>query len=205
MRCMRLAIVLIGLHAGHASAQTFEAGASLGTSCRGTDGSFCRDESLLTIGPYASLWFADKIEIGARLGWLRVGDFEGRGYVGLTPIEFRVTDGSRLSMQGELIWHFRRGHRIRPMFGIGIGVFRDRSVTTCTPEGCEAALARTTLGVGDHVQYKRDESVVVGVSVAINPRIRLRGGWRYHNPFYDEFAMSEVFLGVGYRLGQVKP
>lgn len=44
-----------------------------------------------------------------------------------------------------------------------------------------------------------DESVLAGLSIMLHERVRLHGGWRYHNPFEDELALSELFVAVGYR------
>jgi hypothetical protein len=43
-----------------------------------------------------------------------------------------------------------------------------------------------------------DRSILVGLSAKVHPRLRIRGGWRYHNPLNDENALSEVFIGAGY-------
>jgi hypothetical protein len=56
------------------------------------------------------------------------------------------------------------------------------------------------LTAGQNSESYADESVVLGLSVLLNPRLRLRGGWRYHNPFRDSLALSEWFLGLGYRI-----
>src|SRR5262245_45996098 len=120
-RC--LAVLAIMATAGTASAQPLEAGGSLATSCRGSDGSFCESESLGTIGAYAGFWFADRIEVGARLAWLGFDDQAGFTSVDPPRVDFQITDASRMVVQAEGIWHFRRGHRVRPMFGVGLGFF----------------------------------------------------------------------------------
>ncbi|HEY7498285.1 MAG TPA: hypothetical protein VH740_07220 [Vicinamibacterales bacterium] len=52
-------IVMCG--AATAAGQTFEAGATIATSCKGSDGSFCNGthDNLRTTGPFASIWFND--------------------------------------------------------------------------------------------------------------------------------------------------
>lgn len=104
--------------------------------------------------------------------------------------------------QGEVIWHFRRGKQVRPLLGFGVGRYWRSQVGTCSPQGCEAALG-PGFPFGRTEDSQSDGSVVVGLSVLLNTRFRVRGGWRYHNPFKDEFAVSELFMAMGYRIGRV--
>ena len=100
-------------------------------------------------------------------------------------------------MLAEIAWHFRRGSRVRPMLGVGLGGYHDRQTIACTPQGCEDRLPFTGLSVGQSSNWTRDVSLMTGVSVAASDRVRIRGGWRYHNPFRDELALSELFIGAG--------
>jgi hypothetical protein len=203
---LRLAIVGLAatlVSTSPAAAQTFEGGLSIATSCKGSDGSFCNDthDHLRTWGPYLGLWFRDVVEIAGRVVWLSQPDIDGR--VAFPPdATFAITERHRTIGQGEFIWHFRRGKRVRPMFGVGVGRYWDRELVTCAPPGCEPVIARSGLTAGQNSESHADESLMVGLSVLLNPRFRLRGGWRYHNPFRDELATSELFLGIGYRFGR---
>jgi hypothetical protein len=202
-----LRLALVGLAAtlvwtSPAAAQMFEGGVSIATSCKGSDGSYCNDthDNLRTWGPYVGWWLKDFIEIGGRVVWLSQPDLAG-DVAFPPPASFAIADRHRTIAQGEFIWHFRRGRRVRPMFGVGVGRYWDRELVTCTPPGCESIIARSGLTAGQNSESHADESVMLGLSVLLNPRVRLRGGWRYHNPFRDELALSEWFLGVGYRFG----
>jgi hypothetical protein len=190
--------LLLGCGGSYASAQSFEAGGSLAVSCRGSEDSVCADESLATTGLYGSLWFADRVEIALRAAWMKFGDIEGTLPFGITGT-FAIRDASRRVTQAETVWHFRRGGRVRPMLGIGIGWYADRDIVTCQPAGCEPFLRSAGLETGERRDAERDGSIVVGLSVLATPRLRLRGGWRYHNPFVDELALSELFIAAGYR------
>jgi hypothetical protein len=184
-------------------AQTFEAGGSIATSCKGSDGSFCNDShsNLLTAGPYGGVWFDDRIEVSGRVAWLSQPDLRGETFI-IEPFTFAITDRRRTIAQAEVVWHFRRGKRARPMFGVGLGRFFDRETVTCEPAGCESRLGVSGLSAGRVRESHYDESLVVGLSVLLKPRVRLRSGWRYHNPFRDELALSELFLAVGLRFGR---
>jgi hypothetical protein len=181
------------------SGQTIEVGGSIATSCKGSDGSFCNDthSGLRTAGPYASVWFGDRVEVSGRVVWLRQPDLQGRTFV-IEPLEFAITDRRRSITQGEVIWHFRQGKRARPLLGIGFGRYRDTESVMCQPPGCELRLGISGLAAGVLRESHRDESIVAGLSVLLNQRFRVRGGWRYHNPLRDELALSELFLSVGY-------
>ena len=104
--------------------------------------------------------------------------------------------------QADAIWHFRRGQVIRPFVGLGIGGFRNRETVSCTPPGCEPQLVRFGLTAGTQQEWHKDEAIIVGASALAGPRVRVRGGLRYHNPFRDELALSEWFVAVGYRFGR---
>jgi hypothetical protein len=192
-----LIVCSTGLDVG---AQTLEFGGSIGVSCKGSDGSFCNEthSGLRTAGPYASVWFTDRVEISGRVAWLRQPDLEGVLFP--EPLSFAITGRRRLIAQGEVIWHFRSGKRVRPHIGLGFGGYRDREAVTCEPVGCQSRLPQAGLHAGASRALHSDQSVVAGVSVALQKRARLHGGWRYHNPFKDELALSEVFVAVGYRL-----
>jgi hypothetical protein len=104
-----------------------------------------------------------------------------------------------LIAQGEILWHLTSGRRVRPHIGLGFGGYRDREVVTSEPSGCESRLSGSGLHAGATRALHSDQSVVAGVSVALHKRARLHGGWKYHNPFKDELALSELFVAVGYR------
>jgi hypothetical protein len=200
LRSICFLALLIAGGAMPANAQSYEAGGSLAVSCRGSDGSFCRDESLATTGVYGSVWFADRFEIALRAAWMTFDDIEGILPFGISGT-FAIRDASRRVTQAETVWHFRRGGRVRPMVGIAVGWYADRDVVTCQPPGCEPFLRSAGLETGERHDTERDGSIMVGLSVLATPRLRVRGGWRYHNPFVDELALSELFVAAGYRFG----
>ena len=196
-----LTLWLLLAAAATASAQVIEAGGSIAASCKGSDGSFCNDDyaGLATGGAYFSVWLADRIEVGGRIAWLNQPDEHGEAGF---PVSYRFTieDRVRAIVQAEAAWHFRRGRRLRPMLGLGVGGFHDRMTLSCMPAGCETVLTSPTrILLGESARWHSDVSLMTGVSIAATDRVRLRGGWRYHNPFRDELALSELFLAAGYR------
>jgi hypothetical protein len=193
-----IAIVLItSAGATRLSAQTVEVGATLAGSCTGSDGSFCDESDLLTTGLFGSVWFGDLFEVGGRVAGLARGDVQFD-----RPVSGSITDRARFLVQGDAVWHFRQGQVLRPFVGFGIGGFRDRRTVTCTPPGCEPQLGLTGLRPGTQSVWHSDRAIIVGVSALPTERVRVRGGLRYHNPFRDELALSEWFVGVGYRFGR---
>jgi hypothetical protein len=70
---------------------------------------------------------------------------------------------------------------------------------SCEPSGCESQLAGIGLSAGQTHESHLDQSLVVGLSVMPHKRVRVHGGWKYHNPFRDELALSEVFVALGFR------
>jgi hypothetical protein len=139
------------------------------------------------------------VEVGGRVVWFELRDLTS-SLTGPVTYDVATTDRERRIAQGEVIWHFRRGKRIRPLLGFGFGRYWRSQVRTCTPQGCEAALG-PGYDFGSTETSDSVQSVVTGVSVLLHPRVRLRGGWRYHNPFKDELAVGEFFLALGYRFG----
>ncbi|MCC7124350.1 MAG: hypothetical protein IT178_05845 [Acidobacteria bacterium] len=202
MRNLRCALLLSGLVCAAASnvyAQALEIGASVGTSCKGSDGSFCSDthSALRTMGPYAAVWFVDQLQIGGRGAWLRQPDLDGVLFP--EQFAFAITERRRMIAEAEVTWHFRPGKRVRPYLGGGLGGYRDRELVTCEPVGCEARLTRIGRRAGEHRQSHSTRTFIAGLSVDVLPRVRVHDGWKYHNPFKDELALSEVFVAVGYR------
>ena len=196
-------VVMVLCCASTSSGQSFEVGATIATSCKGSDGSFCNDthSGLRTTGPYASVWFNDFIEVSGRVAWLDQPDISGTPGFGV-PSRFSISDRERTIGQAEIIWHFLRGERVRLMFGLGIGRYWDRELVTCEPAGCEPSLTTSGLTPGRIRESQIDRSILVGLSAPLGSRLRFRGGWRYHNPLNDEHALSEVFVGLGYRFAR---
>jgi opacity protein-like surface antigen len=179
------------------SAQTVEAGGTIAGSCTGSDGSFCDESGLLTGGLFASVWIADLLEVGGRTAWLRRADVRFD-----RPVSGSIVDRGRFMAQADAIWHFRQGKLLRPFVGLGLGGSRDRRTVTCSTPGCEPLLGLSGLRAGTEHRWHSDQAVIVGVSALPTSRVRVRGGVRYHNPFRDELALSEWFVGAGYRFGR---
>ena len=142
-----LTILVTLSSASAARAQTLEAGGSIATSCKGSDGSFCNDthSNLRTLGPYASVWFNDFIEVTGRVVWLDQPDING-SVMFPAPATFSIVERHRTLAQGEIVWHFLREKRVRLMFGLGAGRYWDREDVSCAPAGCEAGIAGLTVG-----------------------------------------------------------
>jgi len=199
VRFIAILTAAVMLSPAGAAAQAIEVGGSIAVSCKGSDGSFCNDShsGLLTGGPYVSVWFADRVEIQGRAVWLNFPDLEGQS-IFPAPITYAVTERSRTLLQAEATWHFRRGKRLRPMFGLGLGGFRDRGTVSCAPDGCDGSPTYLRLTGRETAGWERDISLMTGLSATLSKRFRLRAGWRYHNPFRDELALSELFFGTGF-------
>ncbi|HEY7498284.1 MAG TPA: hypothetical protein VH740_07215 [Vicinamibacterales bacterium] len=198
-----IASVLIALCcASTAGAQTFEAGATIAASCQGGGATLCdaTQTDLATFGPYASVWFRDFIEVGGRVAWLERRDFS-RGFGIAFGSTYFITERTRTIGQGEVVWHLLRGKRVRLMVGAGVGRYWDRELITCRPAGCEPGLiAAYGLTTGPARDSQFDQSILVGLSAMLHPRLRIRAGWRYHNPLAGDAALPELFIGGGFLL-----
>lgn len=203
MKAIRPSIAcVLTLCCAPAAAQTFEAGATIAASCQGGGASLCdaTQANLAMIGPYASIWFNDFIEVSGRVSWLERRDFRGSFGIGLRST-YLISERERTIGQAEIVWHFRRERRVRVMFGLGLGRYWDSELVTCQPAGCEPGLrAAYFLEVGRRRDSQFDRSILVGLSATLHPRFRVRGGWRYHNPLAGKDAVPEFFVGAGYQL-----
>jgi hypothetical protein len=106
-----------------------------------------------------------------------------RGYRGRSDIRGRRDD--RHVVQGQRRELLQRHSRQSS----NDGTVCEHLVQRLASIGLTAGRIRTT-----HI----DRSILVGLSAKVHPRLRIRGGWRYHNPLNDENALSEVFIGAGY-------
>jgi len=185
-----------------AAGQTLEVGATIAASCQGGGTTLCdaTQSDLAMAGPFASIWFNDFIEVSGRVAWLERRDFS-RGFgIGLRSTYF-ISERDRTIGEAEIVWHFRRERRVRIMFGVGLGRYWDREVISCQPAGCEPGLrAAYFLETGPTRDSQLSRSILVGLSATVLPRLRVRGGWRYHNPLAGDDALPEFFVGAGYRL-----
>jgi hypothetical protein len=116
-----------------ASAQFIEAGATIGTGARGTESKLARQEARLVTGLHLSGWWADRLETAFRIGWIDLPDISSRGtyYYGCVPdangrclptgrvevIGRRI--GERRLVAGQVLYHFRKGKKLRPHVGGG--------------------------------------------------------------------------------------
>lgn len=182
-----------------AHAQSIEVGPSVATACRGSEGSICGGGSSGLWGGYLSLIAVDKVEIGiwtARLG----GDDRSLSLGRFPPdqTEIAITDRSRTFFLGQVIYHFARGERVRPLLGAAFGRFVNASTTICRPVECEQ-LRPLAVQAGRVRTTHRDLAVVAGLSVNVAERIRIRAGGRFHNFAAESLSTSELFAEAGYR------
>jgi hypothetical protein len=195
-------VAIVFCCASVAAPQTIEAGATIAASCQGGGTTFCdaTQSGLLTMGPYASVWFDDFIEVSGRVARLDRRGFS-RGFGIAFGSTYFLTERERTIGQAEVVWHLLREKRVRLMIGAGIGRYWDRELITCQPAGCGPGLvAAYGLTTGQARDSQMDRSVLVGLSTTVHPRLRIRGGWRYHNPLAGKDALPEFFVGGGFLL-----
>jgi hypothetical protein len=103
-RLLRQLVLLVpavlALYAAPLAAQTFEAGGSIAASCIGSDGSGCSEGGLRTVGPAASVWFGDRVEVGGRVIWFELRDLTSSLNNGPVTYEVATIDRERRIAQG---------------------------------------------------------------------------------------------------------
>jgi hypothetical protein len=186
-------------------AQAVEVGGGISAGCRGSEGGLCGDERFTAAGAYTSLWVADRIELGGRVARgplpdLRIitprdGTFRPEAGV----ITVSEEDRSISYLTGQAIYHFRRGHRVRPMLGLGAGVVRIARTLRCTPADC-AAYLQLIAGSSDLSNHV-DAVVISGVSIRATERVTVRVGWQAHNFGGEELSSVEWVAAAGWRFG----
>lgn len=193
-----------------AAAQAFEVGGSLGVGARGSESELARQEALPVAGVHGSVLLGDRFETMVRVAWLDLNDPGGTTYYADCRPEFpRSCDPSvavgvrsrltapRTFINGNALYHFRRGKPVRPFAGAGFGVMRDQEQVTCELAGCDAYLpgfraSTRTLSYADLIG-------VFGASVAVADRVVIRGAVHFHRPAGEELSLFETTAMVGYR------
>jgi Outer membrane protein beta-barrel domain len=212
MRRLVMALMLVTC-ASSATAQVFEAGVGIGRGCTGSDGSLCTSGSAMWAA-HGSVWFDDRLELGVRVAFMPQPDFtywiprDDRFNAADDPvaralprIDVTVSDRSRTLLSAETLYHFLRGHNVRPLFGLGLGVMNDRSADACTPQACERLMPILTAASFQNDGRRVNVSIIAGVSGRIREMVQIRGGMRFHNFGGEEVSTTEVFMTVGYRFG----
>ena len=134
-RRVRLAaLVLLASAAWPASAQVaIDAGAHVGEGCvRGE--TKCTD-TVRFLGPYAGVWFGDRVAVRARYLELRLDNL--RDAIG--DVILRREDRRRRLMLGEVSYHFLPKSPVRPFVGASIGRRWDQLTYSCEPVSCAEA------------------------------------------------------------------
>ena len=213
MRHLTMALMLVSC-ASPATAQVFEAGGGLARSCAGSDGSLCTSGAAMWAA-HGSVWFDDRLELGFRGAFMYEPDFtywvprddrfnaaDDPAARALPRIDVMVSNRRRTLLSAETLYHFRRGHSVRPLFGLGFGAMSDRSSETCTPQACERLMPILTAASVRRDGQRINVSIVAGVSGRINEVLQIRGGLRFHNFGGEEVSTTEVFIAAGYRFGR---
>jgi hypothetical protein len=198
-----------------ATAQVFEVGVGISRGCVGDEGDSCNDEPGPMWATHGSVWLADRVEIGIRLGTLLLPD---SGYAiarddrfnvvddpairQLPRIDVTVRDRRRRILSGDTIYHFGRGTMVRGLLGLGLGAARDRYVQACAPPGCERLMPTLSSPVGRNSTRLPNVTIIAGVSGRIGARLQVRGGIRLHNLAGENLSTSEFFTAAGYRFGR---
>jgi hypothetical protein len=199
-------------------AQSVEAGGTIGTGARGTESKLARQEARLVTSLHLSGWWADRLETSFRVGWIDLPDISSRStyYYGCVPdangrclptgslevIGRRI--GERRLVAGQVLYHFRRGKKLRPHVGLGFGRTHDSEMLSCEPAGCEAILSGLPFGnsgppLGRRSTTYPDQAWIAGVSTLFWNRVVLRGGVYIHSFAGEERSLTETSVQVGYR------
>ena len=193
MRLLVLSVCLWGGIPLSVGAQSLEVGGTFGTHN----------------GAQVGVWLTGQSEVVARIAWgpLRQSNGVITYYVCTSkvaanecPVNVVVRNVSqhRQFQAFYFFHHFRPGTRVRPFLGAGLGSFRHTVQNSCQIAGCEAALARGTLG--RRTFSYGDVIVSAGLTTTIAGRIVLRGGVQLHNLLQGEKSgLNEASIGLGYR------
>ncbi len=198
-----------------AAAQVFEFGGGAGRGCVGDSSGFCGDEAGPMWSLHAGLWLDDRLELGGRVATLplphvtytvfrddRFNRVADPAISRLPTIDVMLTERSRRLLSGELIYHFRRGSRVRPMLGLGMGSRTERWSAACVQPGCEQLLPIVATPAGRGEGRAGLGTIIAGVSGRPGRRILVRGGVRLHNFAGEQTSTTEVFAAVGYQIGR---
>jgi hypothetical protein len=177
-------------------AQDIELGGSLGKRLDNPV-----DVSTTVGGFHVSGWWHDSFETAFRLVRVDLPNTISIGTYFLPTGPVRVGHqwiGKRSFMAGYAIYHFRKGHTIRPFAGVGIGVVRETDQLVCEVAGCERMLPSERFGVRTESHGYFVSSG--GVSALVSDHVVLRGGLHFHNvPGGEERAFIESSVQVGFR------
>ncbi len=196
---------LLLLLAADVTAQTFEVGGSVGFVCRGSEGSSCGGESLMMPGAFASIWLDDRLELQGRLarGPMHDRTFDvspdGRFPPGLSRVTVFLED-RRLgygTLQG--IYHFRRGERLRPMLGLGLGSLYAPRTRRCIPAGCDAVLE--LLAGPPKARATGDLVIMAGLNIRASSHLSVRLGFSSHNFAGESLSSEEWTTAISWRFG----
>jgi hypothetical protein len=213
--CTRLAAsVLFLILPATASAQSFEAGVTVGNGQRGSEGALIRTEARLVTGIQAGLLLGDRLETSVRLAWLDLPSTRSRATYyhgcelapdgGCRPTgSFDVTTrgtSPRLFASSHVLYHFRRGRRWRPFTGVGFGAMRDATEITCDRPDCLQLIPGLQSVLGQRTTWHSDPFFpIAGIATTIGAHLTVRGGVQFHRPFGEGLSLFETFAAVGYR------
>jgi hypothetical protein len=211
VQMIRSAIVLCAatlLTPAASSAQQFEIGAGVSAACRGSEGGICGEDRSVPLAGHVSALFDDRFELGLRV---MSGGLEDQSFTAVRSEDARFgpdspdrltvffEDRSIRYVTGQALYHFRRGRRIRPILGLGLGSLMLPRTNRCEPAGCESTMLR--LLAPPERTRRPDVAIIVGASVRASERVVIRGGWQTHNLGAEELSSVEWFIAAGWRFG----
>jgi hypothetical protein len=117
----------------------------------------------------------------------------------LSRIDVEDNRRSRRILTGDVIYHFGKGHAVRPFLGGGLGIMSNHVMQTCSPAGCELLMPLLSSPVGQLVSRSGNLAIIGGASALIMSTLRIRGGIRLHNLAGEGLSTTEVFAETDYR------
>ncbi len=195
-----------------AGAQSLSAGVGIGRGCAGDSSGFCGDEAGPMWSAHSSAWIKDRLEVGVRVALLPLPDqqyFVARDdrfnlvsdptVRELTQIDVDSNRRSRYILSGEVLYHFRQGHTVRPFVGGGFGIMSNQLTQTCLPAGCELLMPILSSPVGRLASHSGNVTFTAGASAPIVKNVQLRVGLRLHNPSGEGLSTTEAFVETDWR------
>jgi len=201
IRVAALVLVLLLFIPMSSNAQRLDVGASVGLGIGG--------HTKRMTGLRASVWWNDRIETGVRVAWWPVPYPHGsadyyvncgdQGRSTCEPVQVSLDRGvsPRRFVAAEVLYHYRRGERLRPFVGGGYGRMYTNEDVSCAIPGCEP-LFDPTFPWGRRTSNAADPIVMGGVSYAVTRHLLARGVARLHVGG-EERTTLEAAVEVGLR------